>query len=158
MLKNKVGSEDKVCNEDKVGSEDEVVSRNGPTDEDFEIHRHIMDISCRLNTRRPVRDLDTEIDDSEKGSKNFRLYRKRNAEKENHDKMVKYYQDPVKREKLKERINQYYRSIEHIKEKIAKLKEYIEDDSSTPTKDFTPPTKDFAPPTKDFTPPTPLPE
>ena len=54
-----------------------------------------------------------------------RIYRKRNHDKENYSKMVKYYNDPEKREKLKERIKSYKDAKKAIEEKIAKLEQYL---------------------------------
>jgi hypothetical protein len=54
-----------------------------------------------------------------------RNYRKRNLEKENKLTMIKYYADPKKREKLKERIKNYTDTIDVLKVKVAKLSEYL---------------------------------
>jgi hypothetical protein len=54
-----------------------------------------------------------------------RLYRKRNLEKENKQTMIKYYSDPEKRVKLKERIKSYEDTIITLTVKVAKLKEYL---------------------------------
>lgn len=54
-----------------------------------------------------------------------RIYRKRNLEKENKVSMIKYYSDPEKRVKLKERIKTYEDTIVTLTTKVAKLKEYL---------------------------------
>ena len=54
-----------------------------------------------------------------------RMYRKRNLEKENKQTMIKYYSDPEKRVKLKERIKTYEDTIVTLNAKVAKLKEYM---------------------------------
>jgi uncharacterized protein YbgA (DUF1722 family) len=54
-----------------------------------------------------------------------RLYRKRNLEKENYSKMVKYYSDPEKRAKLMERIKSYKDAKKAIEDKINKLEQYM---------------------------------
>jgi hypothetical protein len=54
-----------------------------------------------------------------------RMYRKRNLEKENKSSMIKYYADPQKREKLKERIKNYNDTIDTLKAKVVKLNEYL---------------------------------
>ena len=54
-----------------------------------------------------------------------RLYRKRNHDKESKQRMINYYADPEKREKLKERIKNYNEAIKAMQEKVAKLNEYL---------------------------------
>jgi hypothetical protein len=54
-----------------------------------------------------------------------RLYRKRNSEKENHQKMLQYYADPEKRVKLKERIKNYNETIQALQDKVKKLSIYL---------------------------------
>jgi hypothetical protein len=70
----------------------------------------------------------SDASDSEHGSpitRKGRLYRKRDVGKENKATMIKYYADPKKREKLKERIKYYTDTIESMKAKVAKLNEYL---------------------------------
>lgn len=54
-----------------------------------------------------------------------RLYRKRNTNKESHEKMMKYYQNPEKRAKLVERIKNYRDAIKAMETKIGKLEQYL---------------------------------
>jgi hypothetical protein len=63
-----------------------------------------------------------------------RIYRKRNHNKENYSKMIKYYSDPEKRAKLVERIKGYKDAKKAIEDKINKLEQYlVAFDSTTET-------------------------
>ena len=55
-----------------------------------------------------------------------RLYRKYDSGKQSKEKMIRYYADPEKKAKLKERIKNYTEAMQAIQAKITKLSEYLE--------------------------------
>jgi hypothetical protein len=60
-----------------------------------------------------------------------KLHNKRNYEKENKQKMMKYYSDPEKKSRLLERIKEYEEQSRIYQLKANELKQYIESENQT---------------------------